>query len=145
VLFLLLGLSTTGYGKLSGRSQEDNRAGERVAVDGRKRGAADFALWKAAKPGEPSWPSPWGSGRPGWHIECSSMIEALMGDTIDIHGGGRDLIFPHHENELAQSQVRGWLITQGGECRLGWWDAILVSTRFAGGWRPEGVCTDTAQ
>jgi hypothetical protein len=73
------------------------------------------------------------------------MIEALMGDTIDIHGGGRDLIFPHHENELAQSQVRGRLITQGGECRLGWWDAILASTRFAGGWRPEGVCTDTAQ
>lgn len=98
--------SLPGYGRLSGRAQEDNRAGERVAVDERKRGPADFALWKGAKPGEPSWPSPWGPGRPGWHIECSSMIEALMGDVIDIHGGGRDLIFPHHENELAQSQVR---------------------------------------
>lgn len=107
LLLLLSVVRLSGYGKLSGRSQEDNRAGERVAVDGRKRGPADFALWKAAKAGEPSWASPWGPGRPGWHIECSSMIEALMGQVIDIHGGGRDLIFPHHENELAQSQVRG--------------------------------------
>lgn len=93
--------------------QEDNRAGERVAVDSRKRSPADFALWKAAKPGEPAWASPWGQGRPGWHIECSSMIAELMGDVIDIHGGGRDLVFPHHENELAQSQVglrqAGWV------------------------------------
>ncbi|GLI60357.1 hypothetical protein VaNZ11_002480 [Volvox africanus] len=97
--------SLEGYGRLSGRAQDDNRAGERVAVDGRKRSPADFALWKIAKPGEPSWPSPWGSGRPGWHIECSTMIRELMGPVIDIHGGGRDLVFPHHENELAQSQA----------------------------------------
>lgn len=91
------------YGSLSGRGGADNRAGERVAVDARKRGAADFALWKAAKPGEPSWDAPWGPGRPGWHIECSAMAEALFGPTIDIHGGGADLLFPHHENEAAQS------------------------------------------
>lgn len=97
--------SLPGYGRLSGRAQEDNRAGERVAVDGRKRNPADFALWKSCKPGEPSWDSPWGPGRPGWHIECSSMIRSVMGSVIDIHGGGRDLIFPHHENELAQSQA----------------------------------------
>ena len=92
-----------GYGRLSGRDAEDNRAGERVAVDSRKRNPADFALWKSAKPGEPTWPSPWGPGRPGWHIECSAMIRAILGDSIDIHGGGADLKFPHHENELAQS------------------------------------------
>ncbi|EFN53199.1 hypothetical protein CHLNCDRAFT_137034 [Chlorella variabilis] len=97
--------SLPGYGRLSGRSQEDNRAGERVAVDERKRGAADFALWKAAKPGEPTWESPWGPGRPGWHIECSAMIREVLGEVIDIHGGGRDLVFPHHENELAQSRA----------------------------------------
>ena len=93
------------YGQLSGRSQEDNRAGERVAVDDRKRGPADFALWKAAKPGEPTWDSPWGPGRPGWHIECSAMIGKLLGPVVDIHGGGRDLVFPHHENELAQARA----------------------------------------
>jgi len=97
--------SLPGYGKLSGRSQEDNRAGERVAVDGRKRGPADFALWKAAKPGEPTWDSPWGPGRPGWHIECSAMIGKILGEVVDIHGGGRDLVFPHHENELAQARA----------------------------------------
>lgn len=97
--------SLPGYGTLSGRSLEDNRAGERVAVDDRKKGVADFALWKSAKPGEPTWPSPWGSGRPGWHIECSAMIKSVLGSSIDIHGGGRDLIFPHHENELAQSRA----------------------------------------
>lgn len=86
-----------------GRKLEDNRAGERVAVDDRKKNPADFALWKAAKPGEPKWPSPWGEGRPGWHIECSAMIEKMLGKQIDIHGGGQDLVFPHHENELAQS------------------------------------------
>ena len=91
------------YGSLSGRKLEDNRAGERVAVDDRKKNAADFALWKAAKPGEPTWDSPWGAGRPGWHIECSAMIEKMLGKQIDIHGGGQDLVFPHHENELAQS------------------------------------------
>jgi cysteinyl-tRNA synthetase len=91
------------YGSLSGRKLEDNRAGERVAVDTRKQNPADFALWKAAKPGEPTWDSPWGAGRPGWHIECSAMIESILGRSIDIHGGGQDLVFPHHENELAQS------------------------------------------
>lgn len=98
-------VSLEGYGRLSGRTQEDNRAGERVAVDVRKRNPADFALWKSAKAGEPSWPSPWGPGRPGWHIECSAMIREVMGRVIDIHGGGRDLVFPHHENELAQCQA----------------------------------------
>uniref|UniRef100_A0A803MYN1 cysteine--tRNA ligase n=1 Tax=Chenopodium quinoa TaxID=63459 RepID=A0A803MYN1_CHEQI len=91
------------YGKLSRRKLEDNRAGERVAVDSRKRHPADFALWKAAKPGEPSWDSPWGPGRPGWHIECSAMSAHYLTFSFDIHGGGMDLIFPHHENELAQS------------------------------------------
>ncbi|CAA0839814.1 Cysteinyl-tRNA synthetase- class Ia family protein [Striga hermonthica] len=91
------------YGILSGRKLEDNRAGERVAVDGRKRNPADFALWKAAKPGEPQWESPWGPGRPGWHIECSAMSAYYLTHAFDIHGGGMDLIFPHHENEIAQS------------------------------------------
>ncbi|KAK9837818.1 hypothetical protein WJX74_005695 [Apatococcus lobatus] len=98
-------VSLPGYGRLSGRSQDDNRAGERVAVNSSKRNPEDFALWKSAKEGEPSWESPWGRGRPGWHIECSAMIRELMGPVIDIHGGGRDLEFPHHENELAQSQA----------------------------------------
>ncbi|KAL9301276.1 Cysteine--tRNA ligase, chloroplastic/mitochondrial [Arabidopsis thaliana] len=91
------------YGKLSGRKLEDNRAGERVAVDTRKKHPADFALWKAAKEGEPFWESPWGRGRPGWHIECSAMSAAYLGYSFDIHGGGMDLVFPHHENEIAQS------------------------------------------
>ncbi|KAL0396770.1 UNVERIFIED_CONTAM: Cysteine--tRNA ligase CPS1, chloroplastic/mitochondrial [Sesamum calycinum] len=91
------------YGLLSGRKLEDNRAGERVAVDDRKRNPADFALWKAAKPGEPLWDSPWGPGRPGWHIECSAMSAHYLTHAFDIHGGGMDLIFPHHENEIAQS------------------------------------------
>ncbi|WP_165090033.1 cysteine--tRNA ligase [Neisseria yangbaofengii] len=91
------------YGQLSGKSLDDLRAGERVEVDGFKRDPLDFVLWKAAKAGEPAWESPWGSGRPGWHIECSAMSENLFGDTFDIHGGGADLQFPHHENEIAQS------------------------------------------
>ncbi|KAH1231108.1 Cysteine--tRNA ligase 2, cytoplasmic [Glycine max] len=91
------------YGMLSGQRLEHNRAGERVAVDSRKRHPADFALWKAAKPGEPSWDSPWGPGRPGWHIECSAMSACYLTHKFDIHGGGIDLIFPHHENEIAQS------------------------------------------
>ena len=97
--------SLPSYGALSGRKPEDNRAGgsDRVAVDAKKKNPADFALWKAAKPGEPTWASPWGEGRPGWHIECSAMIEKCLGPSIDIHGGGMDLTFPHHENELAQS------------------------------------------
>jgi cysteinyl-tRNA synthetase len=93
-----------GYGRLSGKSLEDLRAGERVEVDTNKRDALDFVLWKAAKPGEPQWDSPWGPGRPGWHIECSAMSEELLGTHFDIHGGGQDLQFPHHENEIAQSE-----------------------------------------
>lgn len=92
-----------GYGKLSGRALEDLRAGARVAVDEAKRDPADFVLWKRAKPGEPFWSSPWGDGRPGWHIECSAMSLDLLGSHFDIHGGGMDLKFPHHENEIAQS------------------------------------------
>jgi len=108
--------SFTSYGKLSGKSLEDLRAGERVEVDQYKRDPLDFVLWKAAKPNEPSWDSPWGKGRPGWHIECSAMSEAYLGTYFDIHGGGQDLQFPHHENEIAQSEgahqhdfVKYWL------------------------------------
>ncbi len=93
-----------GYGKLSGKSLEQLRAGERVDVDLNKQDALDFVLWKAAKPGEPAWDSPWGKGRPGWHIECSAMSEHYLGAHFDIHGGGQDLQFPHHENEIAQSE-----------------------------------------
>jgi cysteinyl-tRNA synthetase len=91
------------YGRLSKRKREDLQAGARVDVDERKLDPMDFALWKSSKPGEPAWPSPWGAGRPGWHIECSAMSIKHLGDTFDIHGGGMDLIFPHHENEIAQS------------------------------------------
>jgi len=92
-----------GYGKLSNRSA-DSQQGEGGEAASKKRSAGDFALWKAAKPGEPSWASPWGKGRPGWHIECSAMSRSLLGETFDIHGGGLDLVFPHHENEIAQSE-----------------------------------------
>jgi cysteinyl-tRNA synthetase len=94
-----------GYGQLSGKNLEDLQAGARVEVDERKRDPMDFALWKATKPGEPSWKSPWGDGRPGWHIECSAMAMQYLGETLDVHGGGEDLIFPHHENEMAQSEA----------------------------------------
>ena len=94
-----------GYGKLSGKNVEDLRAGARVDVDERKIDPLDFALWKASKPGEPAWESPWGPGRPGWHIECSAMSMKHLGETFDIHGGGKDLVFPHHENEIAQSEA----------------------------------------
>ena len=104
------------YGKLSGKNIEDLRAGARVEVDQKKHNPLDFALWKSAKPGEPWWYSPWGKGRPGWHIECSAMSMHYLGETFDIHGGGSDLIFPHHENEIAQSEsatgkpfVRYWV------------------------------------
>src|SRR5947209_35169 len=104
------------YGKLCHRDPEQLEAGARVEVSERKRNPGDFALWKAAKPGEPQWDSPWGQGRPGWHIECSAMSMRLLGQTLDIHGGGLDLKFPHHENELAQSEsytgvpfVRYWM------------------------------------
>src|SRR5262245_26513063 len=115
------------YGQLSGQSIDDLKAGARVEVDEQKQSPLDFALWKGAKPGEPSWPSPWGDGRPGWHIECSAMSHRYLGETFDIHGGGADLIFPHHENEIAQSEgafgaghfARHWmhsgLLTLGGE------------------------------
>ncbi len=93
------------YGKLSGRKIEDMEAGFRIEVDKRKEHPLDFALWKAAKPNEPNWPSPWGEGRPGWHIECSVMSHSCLGEQIDIHGGGNDLVFPHHENEIAQSEA----------------------------------------
>ena len=94
-----------GYGRLSGKNLEELQAGARVEVDERKRDPMDFALWKATKPGEPSWASPWGQGRPGWHIECSAMAMQYLGEVLDIHGGGEDLIFPHHENEIAQSEA----------------------------------------
>ncbi|MCB1904605.1 MAG: cysteine--tRNA ligase, partial [Gammaproteobacteria bacterium] len=108
--------SFNGYGRLSGKSIDDLRAGARIEVNEAKREPLDFVLWKAAKPGEPAWASPWGEGRPGWHIECSAMSTCCLGDTFDIHGGGADLTFPHHENEIAQSEgatgkpfVRYWL------------------------------------
>ncbi len=104
------------YGKLSGKNIEELEAGARVVVDDRKKDPLDFALWKASKPGEPAWDCPWGKGRPGWHIECSVMSQHFLGETFDIHGGGADLIFPHHENEIAQSEgatgkpfVRYWI------------------------------------
>ena len=93
------------YGKLSKRNLEEMQAGARVGVDEKKENPLDFALWKASKPGEPFWESPWGKGRPGWHIECSVMSQKYLGETFDIHGGGKDLIFPHHENEIAQSEA----------------------------------------
>jgi cysteinyl-tRNA synthetase len=104
------------YGKLSKRDLEEMQAGARVEIDEKKENPLDFALWKGSKPGEPFWESPWGKGRPGWHIECSVMSQKYLGETFDIHGGGRDLIFPHHENEMAQSEaatgktfVRYWI------------------------------------
>ena len=93
-----------GYGSLSGQNLEDLEAGARIEVDSAKKNPADFAVWKAQKPGEPAWPSPWGMGRPGWHIECSAMSMEYLGETFDIHCGGKDLLFPHHENEVAQSE-----------------------------------------
>ncbi len=96
--------SFPAYGALSGQSIDELRAGARIDVAEQKRNPLDFALWKAAKPGEPWWESPWGRGRPGWHIECSAMILRTVGEKLDIHAGGKDLVFPHHENEIAQSQ-----------------------------------------
>lgn len=94
------------YGKLSGRRLDDMQAGARIEIEESKEHPMDFALWKAAKPGEIAWDSPWGKGRPGWHIECSAMNLAELGEQIDIHGGGNDLIFPHHENEIAQTPAK---------------------------------------
>ncbi|HMF40541.1 MAG TPA: cysteine--tRNA ligase [Polyangia bacterium] len=125
VYYAVHGFAT--YGQLSGQSIDDLKAGARIEVDDEKKSPLDFALWKGAKPGEPSWPSPWGPGRPGWHIECSAMAHRYLGEPFDIHGGGSDLIFPHHENEIAQSEgafgvgnfARHWmhsgLLTLGGE------------------------------
>jgi cysteinyl-tRNA synthetase len=93
------------YGRLSGKNLDELLAGARVDVDERKRDPRDFALWKAAKPGEPAWPSPWGAGRPGWHIECSAMAMRYLGESVDVHGGGEDLVFPHHECEIAQAEA----------------------------------------
>ncbi|BAU57570.1 cysteinyl-tRNA synthetase [Halorhodospira halochloris] len=116
--------SFADYGKLSGRRLEDLRAGSRIEPDEAKSDPADFVLWKAAKEGEPAWPSPWGDGRPGWHIECSAMSRDLLGEHFDIHGGGLDLQFPHHENEIAQSEcasgkkfVNYWI--HNGHVRVG--------------------------
>jgi cysteinyl-tRNA synthetase len=103
------------YGGLSGRKLDDMRAGSRIEVDQKKRHPMDFTLWKSAKPGEPQWPSPWGPGRPGWHLECSVMSNHFLGPTFDIHGGGRDLLFPHHENERAQS-----IAANGGQFARYW-------------------------
>ncbi|HVZ87996.1 MAG TPA: cysteine--tRNA ligase [Polyangia bacterium] len=125
VYYSVLGFA--GYGQLSGQSIDDLRSGARIEVDEHKKSPLDFALWKGAKPGEPFWPSPWGDGRPGWHIECSAMAHDYLGEPFDIHGGGADLIFPHHENEIAQSEgafgvgrfARHWLhsgmVNFGGE------------------------------
>ncbi len=97
--------SFPGYGKLSGRSLDDMMSGARIEINTKKRSAMDFALWKSAKPGEPSWDSPWGAGRPGWHIECSALALKYLGSGFDMHGGGDELVFPHHENEIAQSEA----------------------------------------
>ena len=114
------------YGKLSGRKVKDSATGTRVAVDERKESPEDFALWKSAKPGEPAWSSPWGQGRPGWHIECSAMNLHHLGEQIDIHGGGNDLVFPHHENEIAQTES-------------------LTGKEFARFWMHNGMVTMTGE
>jgi len=114
------------YGKLSGRKVKDSATGTRVSVDERKESPEDFALWKSAKPGEPAWSSPWGLGRPGWHIECSAMNLHHLGEQIDIHGGGNDLIFPHHENEIAQTES-------------------LTGKEFARFWMHNGMVTMTGE
>jgi len=108
-----------GYGKLSGKSLDELRAGERVDVDASKDDPLDFVLWKRSKPNEPKWPSPWGEGRPGWHIECSAMSGKLLGEQFDIHGGGQDLQFPHHENEIAQSE--GAMGAESGRQFVNYW------------------------
>ncbi len=118
--------SDPDYGKLSGRKVRDSATGTRVAVDERKESPEDFALWKSAKPGEPAWSSPWGQGRPGWHIECSAMNLHHLGEQIDIHGGGNDLIFPHHENEIAQTES-------------------LTGKEFARFWMHNGMVTMTGE
>lgn len=139
-----------GYGRLSGRDAGGLRAGARVAVDGAKRDPLDFALWKLSD-GEPSWPSPWGRGRPGWHIECSAMCLRYLGETVDLHGGGRDLVFPHHENEMAQSEAhsggaplaRAWMhvgmVTVGGEKMSKSLGNVRTVRSLLGEWSPNAV------
>ncbi len=132
------------YGKLSHRSLDELEAGARVEVDERKESPMDFALWKSAKPGEPSWPSPWGPGRPGWHIECSAIVLDHLGPQIDIHGGGADLIFPHHENEIAQSESytdqipfarywmhNGWLQLNGAKMSKSLGNVVTIKEALA--------------
>lgn len=140
--------SFAGYGKLSGRTVEDQMSGVRIDVEADKHDPQDFALWKKAKPGEESWPSPWGNGRPGWHIECSAMAHRHLGEQIDIHGGGSDLRFPHHENEIAQSEghsgrqfARYWvhnnMFTFGGSKMSKSLGNILTMRSFLGEYHPE--------
>jgi cysteinyl-tRNA synthetase len=134
--------SCPDYGKLSRRNLDDMMAGARIEVDESKEAPLDFALWKAAKPGEPEWQSPWGQGRPGWHIECSAMSLRYLGEILDIHGGGQDLVFPHHENEIAQSEsftgvkpfVRHWIhngLMQLGEDKMSKSSGMLVTVSDA--------------
>lgn len=139
-----------GYGRLSHRSLEEMQAGARVEIDSRKRHPMDFALWKAGKPGEPTWESPWGPGRPGWHIECSAMSIRYLGETFDIHGGGQDLIFPHHENEVAQSVaatgkpfvryfVHNGFVTINGEKMSKSLGNFLTIKEILSGYHPEAL------
>jgi len=138
------------YGKLSKRNLEDMQAGARVGIDEKKENPLDFALWKASKPGEPFWESPWGKGRPGWHIECSVMSQKYLGETLDIHGGGQDLIFPHHENEIAQSEAatgkpfaRYWIhngfVNINKEKMSKSLGNILTLKEIFKDWRPEAI------
>jgi len=138
------------YGKLSKRNLEDMQAGARVGIDEKKENPLDFALWKASKPGEPFWESPWGKGRPGWHIECSVMSQKYLGETLDIHGGGKDLIFPHHENEVAQSEAatgkpfaRYWIhngfVNINKEKMSKSLGNILTLKEIFKDWRPEAI------
>jgi cysteinyl-tRNA synthetase len=139
-----------GYGRLSHRRLEEMQAGARVEIDSRKRHPMDFALWKAGKPGEPTWESPWGPGRPGWHIECSAMSIRYLGETFDIHGGGQDLIFPHHENEVAQSVaatgkpfvryfVHNGFVTINGEKMSKSLGNFLTIKEILSGYHPEAL------
>ena len=141
------------YGRLSGRSLDEMQAGSRVEIDPRKEHPMDFVLWKAAKPGEPSWDSPWGRGRPGWHIECSAMSLAHLGNHLDIHGGGQDVVFPHHENEIAQSEaytgappfVRFWVhngllrLTEGPEKMTRHLGNIVTIEEALGRYHPDAI------
>ena len=140
----------SGYGRLSGRDAGQLRAGARVGIDGAKRDPLDFALWKFSD-AEPSWPSPWGRGRPGWHIECSAMCRRYLGETLDLHGGGRDLVFPHHENEMAQSEAcsggaplaRAWMhvgmVTVNGEKMSKSLGNVKTVRSLLEGWSPNVI------